>query len=125
VQRILVVDDQQDAAQLLVTLLKLDGFEAERLDDNWEGFVDEVAERKPDLVILDVRLSGVNGVDLLRQLRTRVDLDVAQVPVLLSSALDHGYEGKLAGADGFLLKPYTRQALLDAIQEINTESVST
>jgi DNA-binding response OmpR family regulator len=125
VQRILVVDDQQDSAELLVTLLRLEGFEADLMEDNWEGLVDEVAERKPDLVILDVRLSGVNGMDLLRQIRTQADLDVAQVSVLLTSALDHGYEGKLAGADGFLLKPYTRQSLLDAIQRIDTSSVPT
>jgi FixJ family two-component response regulator len=43
--------------------------------------------------------------------------------VLLVSALDHRYDGEKAGADGFVLKPYTRQTLLDAIQRIEAETV--
>lgn len=124
VNKVLVVDDQLDAAKLLVTLLKLDGFEAEHLEGNWQGVIGEVEARGPDLVILDVRLPGANGLDLLRQLRAHVDSSVAQVPVLLVSALDGRYEGELAGMSGFLLKPYTRQQLLEAINEIQTECVS-
>ena len=120
--RILVVDDQLDAARLLITLLKLDGFEADRLMDNWSGFVGEVQERQPDLIILDVRLPNASGLDLVRQLRAHPDTRVSQVPVLMVSALDHQYQAQLAGADGFLLKPYSRDSLLQAIAKIQGES---
>lgn len=119
--RILVVDDQEDAARLLIALLRLDGFEAERLEGDWGRFVHEVGERKPDLVILDVRLPGADGLQLLRELRAHPEPETAGVPVLLVSALDRRYEGKQAGTDGFLLKPYTRQNLLEAIGKIEFE----
>ena len=118
--KILVVDDQLDAAKLLIALLRLDGFEAERLEANWQDLAEEVEKRKPDLVILDVRLPEITGLELLRQLRAHPDADVASVSVLLTSALDSRYEGELAGANGFMLKPYTRQELLHAIQAIET-----
>jgi two-component system alkaline phosphatase synthesis response regulator PhoP len=121
VPKVLVVDDQEDAARLLVTLLELDGFEAERLEGNWQRFVREVGERRPDLVILDVRLPGADGLELLRELRAHPEPETSKVPVLLVSALDHRYEGKKAGTDGFLLKPYTRKNLLEAIEEIKLE----
>ena len=116
--KILIVDDQADAARLLVALLELDGFAAERLKGNWSRLVEEVEQRRPDLVILDVRLPEVDGLELLRQLRAHPDSEVARVPVLLTSALDHRYDGGKAGANGFLPKPFTRQALLDAITQI-------
>ncbi len=123
-QKILVIDDQLDAAKLLTTLLRIDGYDAEWLDGNWDGLLGEIEDRRPDLVILDVRLPGVDGLELLRQVRAHVDPVVARVPVLLASALDHRHEGKMAGADGFLLKPYTRQILLQTIKQIEQETVS-
>lgn len=119
--KILIADDQVDAARLLVTLLNLDGYQAE-LTDNWENLVDEILLRKPDLLILDVRLPGVDGLEILRQLRSHSVSGIANLPVLLASALDHSYEGELAGANGFLLKPYTRQELLDSIKQIEREN---
>jgi DNA-binding response OmpR family regulator len=118
VSKILIVDDQLDAARLLIALLRLDGFEAERLDRDWENLVSEIEQREPDLVILDVRLPETSGLELLHRVRAHPNARVAGVPVLLTSALDHRYEGELAGADGFILKPYTRQMLLDAIHKI-------
>ena len=123
--KILVVDDQLDSARLLTTLLQLDGYDAEWLDGNWETLPDEVRARKPDLVILDVRLPGVNGLELLREIRTHTDPATARVPVLLVSALDHRYEGEKAGANNFMLKPYTRKTLLEAIKNIEAEAIST
>ena len=116
--RILIADDQAEAARLLVALLELDGFVAERLEGNWDRLVEEVEQRRPDLVILDVRLPEANGLELVRQLRAHPDPRVAGVRVLLTSALDHRYDGAEAGADGFLPKPFTRQALLQAIAQI-------
>ena len=58
---------------------------------------------------------------MLRQLRSHSVSGIANLPVLLTSALDHSYEGELAGANGFLFKPYTRQELLDCIQKIEGE----
>ena len=124
-RKILVVDDQLDSARLLTTLLQLDGYDAEWLDGNWEDLPEEVEARKPDLVILDVRLRGVSGLELLRQIRAHTDPSTARVPVLLASALDHRYEGEKAGANNFVLKPYTRHTLMEAIKHIEAQAIST
>ncbi len=116
--KILIADDQAETAQLLVAMLELDGFVAERLEGNWDRLVEEVQRRRPDLVILDVRLPRVSGLDLVRQLRSHPDAQIASVPVLLTSALDHRYDGAKAGADSFLAKPFTRDALLQAIARL-------
>jgi len=106
---------------LLVLLLKMNGYEAERLEENWANLVAEVEVRQPDLLILDVRLPGVDGLELVRQLRAHSDAGIASVPVLLASALDHRHDAKLVGANGFLMKPYTRDSLMKAIQTIQQD----
>ena len=119
--RVLVIDDQLDAARLLVILLKMTGYDAEHLEENWEHLVAEVEARRPDLLILDVRLPDVDGLELVRQLRAHSNPEIAGVPVLLASALDHRHDAKLVGANGFLMKPYTRDSLMKAIQIIQEE----
>jgi CheY-like chemotaxis protein len=124
VQRILVVDDQLEAAQLLSTLLELDGYQVEVLEDSWSDLTKQMEVRRPDMLILDVRLPGVSGLELLEQIRRHPNPDVSKVAVILASALDHRYEGEKAGMDGYLLKPYTRQEVLDAIKGIEANRVS-
>lgn len=122
--KVLVIDDQLDAARLLVLLLKMNGYEAERLEENWENLVSEVEARRPELLILDIRLPGVDGLELVRQLRAHSDPEIAGVPVLLASALDHRHDAKIVGANGFLMKPYTRDSLIKAIETIQQGVIS-
>lgn len=122
--KVLVIDDQLDAARLLVLLLKMNGYDAERVEENWENLVSEVEARRPELLILDIRLPGVDGLELVRQLRAHSDPEIASVPVLLASALDHRHDAKIVGANGFLMKPYTRDGLIKAIQTIEQGVIS-
>lgn len=122
--KVLVIDDQLDASRLLVLLLKMNGYEAERLEENWENLVSEVEARRPDMLILDIRLPGVDGLELVRQLRAHSDPEIAGVPVLLASALDHRHDAKIVGANGFLMKPYTRDSLIKAIEAIQQGVIS-
>jgi DNA-binding response OmpR family regulator len=117
VKRLLIVDDQFEAARLLVALLKLDGYDAHQVTD-WRDLAREIEETPPDLVILDVHLPDVDGFELLDRMRKHPNADVANVPVLLISALDYRHRIRTAGATGFLLKPFNRQSLLDAIHSI-------
>ena len=123
-QKVLVVDDQLDSARLLTILLKLDGYDAEWLDGSWRTLPDQIEARNPDLVVLDVRLPGVDGLDLVRQIRAHTNPAVARVPILLTSALDHRYEGEKAGASNFMLKPFTRETLIESIRQIGSESAT-
>ena len=116
-KRVLIVDDQFDAARLLAALLKLDGYDSRQVAD-WRNLVGDIEEAQPDLVILDVHLPDTDGFELLRNIRRHPDRQVSEVPVLLISALDYGYKTIESGASGFLLKPFTHQSLIDAIRQI-------
>jgi DNA-binding response OmpR family regulator len=123
VKKVLIVDDQFAAARLLAALLKLDGYDSQQVTD-WKNLVQEIEVALPDLVILDVHLPDIDGFELLRNVRAHPDERVAGVPVLLISALDYGHKTTNSGATGFLLKPFTHQSLMQAIQKIEEDSLS-
>ena len=120
---VLIVDDQFAAARLLAALLKLDGYDSRQVMD-WRNLVQEIEGSRPDLVILDVHLPDTDGFELLESVRAHPDNRVSTVPVLLISALDYGHKTTMSGASGFLLKPFTHESLMRAIQEIEEGSLS-
>jgi DNA-binding response OmpR family regulator len=120
VKKVLIVDDQHAAARLLATLLKLDGYDAREVTD-WKDLVHEMEVGQPDLVILDVHLSDIDGFELLQHIRAHPNAGVSSVPVLLISALDYGHKTETSGASGFLLKPFNHRNLLEAMQKIERD----
>lgn len=121
--RILIVDDDPSGTQLLITLLGFEGYEGFRPDE-WTDPLASVEQHRPDLVIMDVRLRSRDGVDLVQQLRSLPDPDVANTPVLMMSAEDHRRRCLSAGANGFLEKPFDRSVLLATIEQILEGSLS-
>lgn len=103
---IYVLEDDQDIRTLETYLLKSAGYEVEAFSAG-PAFEAAVAERVPELVVLDIMLPGVDGLSLLRRLRT--DPRTAHVPVMLVTAktaeLDK-VEGLETGADDYLGKPF-------------------
>jgi CheY-like chemotaxis protein len=116
-RRILVIDDDPTGTQLLLTLLGLEGYEGLKLED-WADPVGDVRRQHPDLVIMDVHLSAIDGLDLLRQLRAQVDPSLAYLPVLMISAENLREQCQSAGADGFVEKPFELDDMVGAIQNI-------
>ena len=114
---ILIIDDDPSGTQLLITLLGFEGYEGFKPED-WTNPISDVERERPDLVCMDVRLISRDGVELLRQLRAHPDPAIARTPVLMMSAEDHRERCRLAGANGFLEKPFDRVTLLDEIQKI-------
>lgn len=102
---------------LLNTLLLFEGFAVVQLERgaSLDKALDQVRGEQPDLVLLDVHLRHFNGLDLVKAIRG--DPQVSSTRVLMSSGMDLNYESIQAGADGFILKPYMPDEL---IQEINT-----
>ncbi len=103
---IYVLEDDQDIRALEVYLLKNAGYEVEAFSTG-PDFEKALGEQVPELVVLDIMLPGVDGLSLLRQLRT--DKHTAHVPVMLVTAktaeLDK-VEGLETGADDYLGKPF-------------------
>ena len=103
---IYVLEDDQDIRTLETYLLKNAGYEVEAFSAG-AAFEKALEERVPELVVLDIMLPGVDGLTLLRRLRT--DKRTAHVPVMLVTAktaeLDK-VEGLETGADDYLSKPF-------------------
>jgi DNA-binding response OmpR family regulator len=107
--RVLVVEDDEEIAQVLQRSLRLEGYEVKVAGDG-EAALATASSYVPDLVILDLGLPKLDGLEVARRLRAHDD-----VPILMLTArdaLDARVEGLDSGADDYLLKPFERQELL-------------
>ena len=116
--KVMLIDDDPAILSLLQALLEFEGFQVKQL--NGEGEQDEVLGQiyyeKPDLLLLDVHLHHINGLDLLHLIRTDEGLD--SIRVLMSSGMELSSKCTQEGADGFILKPYMPDELVKKIQII-------
>ncbi len=107
--RVLVVEDDEDIAQALQRSLRMEGYEVRAVGDG-RSALEHGRSFMPDLVILDLGLPELDGLDVARSLRAEDD-----VPILILTArdaLESRVEGLDAGADDYLVKPFERQELL-------------
>ena len=114
---ILVIDDNNDIRQYLRTLLK-DDFYVFEASDGKEGL--EIARKEvPDLVICDVMMPVMNGLEFTRQLKTQTITSHIPVIVLTAKNLDeHRAEGYEHGADSYITKPFHSKVLLSRIENL-------
>lgn len=115
---ILVVDDDAFIRRPLQFMLRAEGFDAPTAVDGDEA-LRRVAERRPDLIVLDVMMPGRDGFEVCRELKSSPD--TAAIPVILLSARgrEHDRErGVAAGAAAFVTKPYSPSGLLATIREL-------
>lgn len=113
--RILVVEDDEDIVDVLRRTLRAEGYEVAAVGDGQEA-LDRALSYIPDLVILDLGLPGMDGVEVCRELRQDGD-----VPVLMLTArteTDDMVEGLDSGADDYLTKPFERVELLARIRAL-------
>ena len=107
--RILVVEDDEDIAQALQRSLRMEGYEVRTSPDGLDA-LEQARTFAPDLVILDLGLPKVDGIEVARALRA--DDDVPILILTARDALESRVEGLDAGADDYLVKPFERQELL-------------
>jgi DNA-binding response OmpR family regulator len=116
--RILVIEDNPDSADLAYRALTVTGYEVQVRSSGAEGLV--VARAwQPDLVVLDVIMSGMDGFEVCRQMRA--DPRLADLPILFLTALgqpEDRVEGLRAGADDYLTKPYHPDEFVLRVQAI-------
>jgi DNA-binding response OmpR family regulator len=108
--RVLVVEDDEEIAQVLQRSLRMEGYEVKLAGDGVRG-LEEAHAFLPDLIVLDLGLPRLDGVDVAKRLREDGD----EVPILMLTArdaLESRVEGLDVGADDYLVKPFERQELL-------------
>jgi DNA-binding response OmpR family regulator len=112
---VLVVEDDDDIAQVLQRSLRLEGYDT-RIAGDGEAALESATEFVPDVVILDLGLPKLDGIDVARRLRAGDD-----VPILMLTArdaLESRVEGLDSGADDYLVKPFERQELLARLRAL-------
>ena len=109
---ILVVDDEPDIAALVAYHLARESYQV-RTAGAGEEALEMVEQVRPDLVVLDLMLPGISGLDLLRRFRSRPELEGMAV-ILLTARREEGQrvEGLRLGADDYVAKPFSPQELV-------------
>lgn len=111
---VLVVDDEENIREAIAFTLRREGFEVLEAATGYEAV--EQAEHNPDVVILDIMLPGIDGLEVLRRLRT-----TSNVPVLMLSAKGDEIDrvvGLEIGADDYITKPFAMRELIARIRAI-------
>lgn len=105
--RILIVEDGRETASVVMRILQYEGCTVERVTTGGAA-MQALVDRTFHMILLDVGLPDVNGVDVLRSLRTR---DVTVPVIMMSGQQDVTKEALQLGAQGYLVKPFTVEAL--------------
>ena len=117
-KRIMVVEDNDLNRKLFCDVLKANGFEVEPVADG-EQVLETARQVTPDLIIMDIQLPGVSGVDLITAAKR--DRALKTIPVLAVTAFAaKGDEERIrsAGASGYLSKPVSIMPFMNAVKEL-------
>ncbi|WP_127581476.1 response regulator transcription factor [Paenibacillus koleovorans] len=115
-KKILVVDDEPSISMLIEFNLKLAGYEVQCVYDG-EAVFDVLPRFRPDLIVLDLMLPKLDGIQVCRRLRSQDNM----VPIIMLTALQDlsdKIQGLDNGADDYMTKPFSPQELLSRIQAI-------
>jgi two-component system cell cycle response regulator DivK len=115
---ILIVEDNEKNLKLVRDVLQVKGFATIEAGSAEDG-IKLAAERKPDLILMDIQLPGMNGIDALKVLRA--DPATSKIPVVAVTASVMQQDRKLiteAGFDGYVAKPINIKEFLEAVRSV-------
>ncbi|GAA4095066.1 response regulator [Mucilaginibacter panaciglaebae] len=115
-KRVLVVDDDNDILDIMEEILTYEGYGVSSLDDTDDIF-SEINRNRPDLIILDYILKGINGGEICHQIKTNPN--TSDIPVILISAYPRVF-GSLSnyGCNAFIAKPFDLNDITGRITEL-------
>ena len=119
-QKILVVEDNELNLRLFCDLLRVHGYEAEPVRDGREA-VDRARAFAPDLIVMDIQMPHISGLELIDQLKA--DAELKAIPVMAVTAYAaKGDEERIrdAGAEGYVSKPISVIRFIEAVRELLT-----
>jgi DNA-binding response OmpR family regulator len=115
-RKLMLIEDNEEMRSLLEYLLSLEGFAISKLsgEENKDAILTSIETVKPDILLMDVHLPGVDSLALVKDIRE--DRSIAKTVILMSSGMSMEAETLLAGADGFILKPYMPDELITKLK---------
>jgi CheY-like chemotaxis protein len=120
--KILVVEDDADSRDFLVTLLRLEGYSVSIAGDGLEA-IKQVETDRPDLILSDIAMPNLDGIDMVKQLRSSPDYKA--IPIVMLSAFGSGnlINAINAGANQAMRKPINPDLLLKNVSEWLAETL--
>ena len=115
---VLIIDDDRQVTLALSIRLRAAGYEVDTAPDGETG-LEKLSLKLPDVVLLDMRMPGIDGLEVIR--RMKLDERLARVPVIVISANAQEtvkHEAIATGAQLFLEKPYEARVLLEALARV-------
>ena len=116
--RILIVDDHEDNVEVIRARLEARGYQIESAADGEEA-LERVRACPPDLILLDVMMPRIDGMEVAR--RIKADDSLPFIPIIMQTALDtvqHKVEGLDAGADDYVTKPFSFVVLVARLRAL-------
>jgi two-component system cell cycle response regulator DivK len=116
-KRILVVEDQEDNRQIIRDLLSATDYEIVEAESG-EQALEAVAKQRPDLILMDIQLPGIDGYETTRRIKADPALQSITIIAVTSYALSgEEQKARAAGCDEYVPKPYSPRQLLAKIRQ--------
>jgi len=116
--KILLIEDEEDIASLIKLQAELAGYKVHVESDGLNGYL-AIEKELPDLVILDIMLPGLNGLDVCRKIKSNPDLK--EIPIIMISAKSEELDvvlGLELGADDYVAKPFSLKVLFSRVKAV-------
>ncbi len=123
-KRVFIVDDYASIAVVAKTLLENAGHEATIFTSSTEA-LSEILSQKPDCVLLDIMMPGMDGLELCRQIRKVLSPSELKIIICSSKSFDYDrVQAQEAGADGYIQKPIEHETFIDQINAVTSDDVT-
>jgi len=119
--KLLLVDDEEDFITALAERLRIRSYEA-RTVTSGEAALLEIGNERPDVVILDLKMPGMDGLEVLREIKTR---DPSIYVIMVTGSVDEhvGEQAMEAGATNYLVKPLDIEDLVGMLEDIRDRGI--
>ena len=116
---VLVVDDQEGVRQLLMEVLRSEGFNVTSASNGYEA-MDALEDVSPDLILVDMKMPGMNGLDVLREIKSR---EISCLPIMMTAygELEIANEAMGLGEKYFINKPFDIDDLRKVVKDVLEE----
>ena len=116
-RKVMVIDDSKTIRRTAETLLQKEGCEVITAEDGFDALA-KIADHRPDIIFVDVMMPRLDGYQTCALIKNNNELK--STPVIMLSSKDGLFDkakGKIVGSNQYLTKPFSKQELLDAIQQ--------